>query len=704
MNIKEKSANATNVINISERYSLPFLTSSILDKRDVDLRDVKYYLEEDIIYEHSPFLVDDVYSACERINEALGVDGGEEEIITIFGDRDADGITATALMYLALQRLGAKKVITRLPHGDEDYGLSLDIATEIIESGTTLLITVDNGITSIEEISYLEKNGVSVIVLDHHLPGEKLPPAEAIFDPKVEGSGYPFNGLCGCAVAFKLSYALFFTRTPLWNSDIILLHAELGNDTIRVNAVRLENLIETERCSDEFLIGGKNSSSPLLSFLSRSLPIVVLDAEIEKGLLRKAFGKNVDISLYDFRDKLEKQMPKSRGKTLFDLSCVSRAARYQRENRELATLVSLFRSVSIRENKILTEAMADLTQLASIATIADLMPMKDENRLIVKRGLKLLSTKPMNSLSYLLSRQGLVNKPIDSTSISYKIAPVLNASGRLGCPEEALKLILSTTQSEIIERTDKLLELNSERQRREEEALGLIEEKAKSSYLENNGKVIMVESDKIERGITGSLASKLQNEYQIPCIVLAIKDEKISGSLRSPASFSSRDFLSLFSYLLEDYGGHKAAAGLRMDKSNLSEFTTRVKEYFETISETEAKDEEIEVDAVLKDSDLVKDVWSSLDIFSPYGQENETLKFYLTNVEIVDKKLMGENGKFMRLSLNIGGIVWPSIWWNPENIDQIKEKQRVNIVFTPEINWWKGVGKEQLNILKLEVI
>ncbi len=706
MKISLKSCDSERVNSLCERYGLSVFSSCIYNRREIEEDEIKYYLEDDIIYQHSPFSVDDVYSAIERIDEALDeTDGRKQEKITIYGDRDVDGITSTAIIYKTLKKLGAKSVETRLPVDDEGYGLSDKIVDEIIESGTTLVITVDNGISAIEEIKKLEKNGVSVIVLDHHLPLEQLPPSEAIFDPKVEGSGYPFSDLAGCGVAAKLSWALNFSRTPLWNSSVILLHAEPGNGTIRISGVRLENLMEVERCYDEFVEGEKGSiySSPLLSFLSSNTPIVVLDKDTELNLLKKAFGKGVDISIEDFRPNLEKIMPSCRGKSLFELSLRSRGARYSDGPKELETLISLFRSVSIYSFDSLTKDYEEIMILEAIGTIADLMPLKDENRLIVKKGLKLLSSKPPLCFSYLLSRQNLIGKPLSVSNVSYKITPILNASGRMGKPDIALSLLLSNSDDEIVRLTDSLIALNSERQKSEEDALESVTEKATESLKRSNGKIIIIDDEKISRGLTGSIASKLSNEYGVPCVVLASVEDTISGSLRCFDPFNARDFLSNFDYLFEDYGGHKYAAGLRMDKSKKDEFISLLYSYMETFEEEEENEKTIEVDAILDEKDLENDVWSSLNFFSPYGQESPELKFYIPSAIVREAYHVGNSDKFMRLSIEYGGYIWPSVWWNASNNESLLGRN-VSIVFTPEVNWWKGQGKEQLNIITIEPI
>lgn len=707
MKIELNSFDLEDVENFREKYHLSPLSATVMARRRIKESDVKYYLEDDIIYQHSPFTVDDVYTAIERIEDALDTsDGRDQEKIIIFGDRDVDGITATAIMYKTLKKLGAKYVDCRLPHQDEGYGLSGDICREIIDGGYTLCITVDNGISAIEEIKLLEKSGVDVIVLDHHIPLDELPPALAIFCPKVEGIGYPFDGLAGCAVAAKMCWALHFARTPLFNSSVILLHAEPGNETIRVDAVKVENLVAVKRISDDFLTSSRSSlfSSPLFPLLSENIPIVVLDKDTELTLLRKAFGSGVDIALEEFRGTMERVMPSTRSKTLFDLALHSRSANYGDGPREIETLLSLFRSVSIHSYPQLSDEFEEIQVLEAIGTIADLMPLLDENRLIVRKGLSILSKRPPESLAPLLSRQNLIGVPLTVSNVSFKITPVLNASGRMGEPETALSLLLSSSPTEIEEITQKLLSLNTERQKNEEKVMEAVLPLSKISLEKSEGRFIIVEDDSIPRGLTGAIASKLSNENSVPSIVLATTDDVVFGSLRCSGDWNAKEFLSIFSHLYEDYGGHRAAAGLRMMKERKDEFIAAVYSYVSSLSDEGKEEKGVEADAIISGKDLDEDVWKTLKVFQPFGQGNEELRFYLPRGRIREAYHVGNNARFMRLSIECGGYIWPSVWWNAENTQELLPGREVSLIFSPEINWWRGSGKEQLNIKEIELL
>ena len=705
MKVRIKNYDSSRARALSERFGIPLLASTIMARREMGDEEVMYSLEDDILYQHSPFTVDDVYTAIERIQEALDEEEGkEQEKILIFGDRDVDGVTSTAIMVRTLRKLGAKNVSWRLPHGDESYGLTSDAVDEILEMGVTLVITVDNGISAFEEIKRLELAGVSVIVLDHHIPGEKLPPAEALFDPKIEGSGYPFPHLAGCAVAAKLCWALHFASTPLWNSTLILLHAEPGNGTIRVTGAKLENLVVIDTCSDEFIEDGRNSlsTSRLLPFLSCGLPIVVLDKDTELSLLRRAFGKNVDIALEDFRPQMEKVMPKTRGKSLFDLYVYSRAAKYASSNKEMETLISLFKSSSIYSFPELTKGFEDIQQLEAIGTISDLMPMKDENRLIVKKGLKLMSRNPLPCLQYLIAKQNLFGKPISAVNVSFKIAPVLNAAGRMGKPEEALELLISEDPGVIEDLSLRLLDMNQQRQKSEEDIMEKVSVEAEESLIKNDGKIIIVDDPDVPRGLTGSIASRLSNEKSVPVIVMASVDGKVVGSMRCRDPWSAREFLSNFSYIFEDFGGHRFAAGFRLEEERKEELISSFEEYVSALPEIDQEEIEIEVDAQIPKEFMNENVWKTRELFEPFGQENEELLFYIPDGVIEEAYCVSNNPKYMRFTIRYGENSWPSVWWEARRNAEFTIGRHVSLVFSPETNWWKGVGKMQMHIKEME--
>lgn len=701
MKVRLGESNSDRVRSLSERFGISLLFATILDRRGIDNEELKFVFEDDFLYEHNPFQSDEIYSAVERINEAI--ENGER--IAIFGDRDTDGITATAILVKGFRKLGYDNLFWALPEGDDNYGLTDNAIDRIKASGATLLITVDNGITAVKEIGELQNSGIDVILTDHHIPALTLPPALSIIDPKIEGNGYPEENLAGCAVASKLLYALFLSRTDLYNSRIILLHAEPGNETISIGAVKLENLMEIGRIREEILIGGKNTLQleRLSSFLGSSTPIGVFDRSEELSLLRKAFPKNTEISLIELKGEISKVI-KVGNRSLFDLSKRSRGALYSSKDMELDTLISLYKTVALRTNENLSKGFDEFSQLRAIGTIADLMPLTGENRLIVRQGLKRLSERPIKTLLPLLSRQNLLLKPVSSRDVSFKIAPIINAAGRLGKADVALSLLLSDDESEINRLTDQLFDLNSERHRKEEELMSLIKGAAHSSFMENDEKIVIVEDDRIPRGLTGVMANRLQAEYQVPIMVIAYTENRLSGSMRSPEGFDARSFLSDFSPLFDDFGGHKNAAGFSLPIDNREEFLKSVKSRIETFENSGEKDQEIEVDLILPEKYMNDELWDLSDKMEPYGQENPPLRIYISSAEILEAHTLSGNQKYMGGTVKYGLYGWPFVWFNTDDRSKYRAGAKVDIVFSPGISFYRGERRKQLQIFKMDAV
>jgi len=221
--------------------------------------------------------------AVERINAA--VDSGES--ILIFGDRDVDGITATVLLQEALTEMGGQ-VQWMLPEGEETYGLSTKVIDRAADLGATLLVTVDCGVSNVSEVAYAAEKGIECIVIDHHNPPAELPAAVAVVDPKLPG--YPFRDLCGCAVAFKLEWALRFSRSSFFGAPVCLLNARPANETLMIEAVRLVNLVETDRVMENIVPGLVPFEKTRLAGFIDGDDVLVMDAGLHARLFTRAFG------------------------------------------------------------------------------------------------------------------------------------------------------------------------------------------------------------------------------------------------------------------------------------------------------------------------------------------------------------------------------------------------------------------------------
>ena len=418
------------------------------------------------------------------------------------------------------------------------------------------MITVDCGITGIEDIEYANGFGMDTIVTDHHEPLDILPNAIAVIDPKIQNSKYPFNQLAGVGVVFKLIQAL------------------------------------SKRLS--------------------------LD---EKEYLK-----------------------------YLDLVC--------------------------------------------LGTISDIVPLVDENRVITKLGLKLIETHRNLGLKSLIISSGY--KIINSTTISFGIAPRINACGRMGFAEDALKLFITKNINEVQELTKKLNDYNRERQETEkkifEEALEEIE---KNNELDNE--IIVVSKENWHHGVIGIVSSKITEMYMKPSILLCEEDGICKGSGRSVQGLDLHDALCKVSKNLEKYGGHAMAVGLSLKKENLENFKKEINQYIKSLNLEEVQPV-IDIDMEVDLKDLKIEVVNELKRLEPFGEANKMPNFIIKNLKIDAIRTLTE-GKHLKLSLRDENFKIDAIGFNlGELANEYKLGEKVDIVGNLEINSYNGVDNIQMNI------
>jgi single-stranded-DNA-specific exonuclease len=703
---KKLPVSAQEMRRLHEQYGLDVLSASILARRgQTSSEQVKFFLEQELTYLHNPFLFDDMEEVVDRINEAVA----EGEKVCVIGDRDVDGITSTALLVQELRSMGLD-VSYQLPEGDDPYGMTLSGVDKAHEDKVTLMITVDCGISNFAEIAHAHNLGIDTIVLDHHISGDTLPPALAIIDPKMPGSGYPFEHLAGCGVVAKVIWALRFSQTDFYREECLLLHAQPGHDTIIIQAMRIQNLLVIDRVIEEVNPGLISvSQSKVLSFLSCGLPILVLDAQAELVQLKQAFGKKVDVHLVEMRPQMEAVMPVMKNKGLFALSNLSRAIKYSSFGRdELQVLYTLFIAYCMKRYPSLDSDYESILDLVAIGTVADLMPMEDENRILVKRGLKVLTQGRRESLLPLFSMQNLLGKQLSTSDIAWQISPVINASGRMGKPSVALEMMLSTDPGQAEELAGQLLRLNKERQKLGEDAWTRLLSMAKESFEASGSKLVVVEDSTLSRGITGVMASRLLKQFNAPAIVLAtVGEERVSASMRSPDSFNAREFLSRFSDLFLDYGGHACAGGFSMDVSQLKVFKQRVMDEIDTMDCLPEEVEEVTIDCTLPEAYMTPDIIKVVEFFEPYGEKNPPLVLLMEGAVIENIQVMNnKNGsvQHVKMTLAFGQYKWPALYWSAA--DRIGKDfdvgTAVDIVFRLGRNYFRNQESLQITIIDLK--
>ena len=538
---------------LQEKYNINKLSATILSNRGIiEEKQIKKFLDPKRTDFYNPFLMPDMESAVNRILKAIE----NNEKIIIYGDYDVDGITSVTVLKSFFQDRGIH-VDEYIPNRlNEGYGLNKTAIEKISKQKYTLMITVDCGISAIEEIDYANQLGIETIVTDHHEPGNELPKALAVVDAKRKDNKYPCRNLAGVGVVFKLIQAL----------------------------------------------------------------------SIKLNLDEKEYLKYLDI--------------------------------------------------------------------VCVGTISDIVPLEDENRVIVKLGLKLVSQTRNLGLREILKLSGY--QQIDSTTISFGVAPRINACGRMGHQEDALKLFTTKDINEVIKLAEKLNEYNKERQDIEKniynEAIEIID---KDDLDKKNTIVVMGKN--WHHGVIGIVSSKITEQYFKPSILLCEEDDYGKGSGRSIPGFDLYKALTECKDTIDKFGGHSMAVGINVKKEQFNEFRNKL--------EGIAKEQHIEeivpilnIDAQVELDEINKDMVNSLKELEPYGEGNKMPIFAFKNLRIDSIRALSE-GKHLKLTLKDKKNIVNAIGFNLGYLSsEYKIGDKIDVVGNLEINSFNGVDNLQINI------
>lgn len=496
------------VQKLSQQLKMSNILTSILVNRNITSPEkIRIFLNPTRNDFYDPFLLNDMEIAVERILKAIE----QKEKVMIYGDYDADGITSITVLKKFLEERGLI-VDYYIPNRlEEGYGLNKNAIEKIAKQKYSLMITVDCGISAIEEIKLANNLGIETIITDHHETVEILPEAMAVVDPKRKDNTYPFRDLAGVGVVYKLIQAL---------------------------SIRL-------------------------------------------GLEEKEFLKYLDI--------------------------------------------------------------------VCIGTISDIVPLVDENRVIAKLGLKLIERTKNKGLKRLI--EACNYSSIDANMISFGVAPRINACGRMGFQEEAIRLFLSDDEAEVATITQKLNEYNKERQDTEkkifEEAISKIQ---KEKMQENN--CIILGGENWHHGVIGIVSSKITDMYFKPSLLICFEGDMGKGSGRSIPGFDLHHALMETGDYLEKFGGHSMAVGLSVKKEKFEEF----KKKFEELAKESNIQEIIPViyiDEEITMKEMTLELMQELKQLEPFGEKNKEPLFMLRNVKIDSIRSLSE-GKHIKLTLKEG--------------------------------------------------
>ena len=352
------------------------------------------------------------------------------------------------------------------------------------------------------------------------------------------------------------------------------------------------------------------------------------------------------------------------------------------------------------------KTQADL-QLVMLAALADIMPLHNENRILVRQGLAALNGgEVIPGLRELLARLNMLGKRITSTDISWNVVPVLNAAGRLGRSELAVELFLSETSQQRDTIAEQIIQLNKDRRQLGTDAWGYVEKQAYESFEKYNKKLVVVVEPRIHRGISGILAAQLVKVFEVPSIAITIlEDGTAVGSVRSTRGFDVTPMLDSCGELFLNHGGHNYAAGFSLNKENLDALLQHFLEYTAVIELEDNQDSTLQTDTEIPHDYLTPNLLKTIDLFEPYGEGNPQLLFFSRKLKIVGADIIGKGEKkHLKLVLAGGKHKWPALFWNEaERLGRdFALGDTIDVVYRLERNLFNGMETAQMIVQEVE--
>lgn len=550
---------------IGSEFGIDPVIARLIRNRDIqDMKEIRSYLYGTLAEIPSPWKMKDMERAVQILQKKIT----QKKKIRIIGDYDIDGVTATCILLKGLKRLNAN-VDTYIPDRVKDgYGMHEQLIDKALEDGIDTILTCDNGIAAAAEIEYAKKEGLTVIVTDHHdIPFRDtedgriwiIPKADAVVNPKQNDCLYPNKNICGAVVAWKLIWALY---------------ERLGID-----------------CDE----------------------------------------------IWDF------------------------------------------------------------LELAAIATVGDVMDLQGENRIIVKEGLKKLSSTSFEGLKALICVNNLEGAEITAYHVGFVIGPCINASGRLDTAARSLELLLADNMEDAMKLADDLYDLNQSRKAMTEQG----KEQAIQSIEENNlgkDRVLVVYLPDCHESLAGIIAGRIREAYNKPVFVLTKGADGVKGSGRSIEAYSMYEELVKCSDLLTQFGGHPMAAGLSMEEKNVELFRRRLNDNC-TLTEQDLIPK-IMIDVPMPISYLSKKLTEQLKVLEPFGKGNSKPLFAQKNLRAVGIRVLGRNRNVAKMLLiDENGIKMDAVYFGEaqEFVDFVQAHDTISVTYYPEINVFQG--RENLQVV-----
>lgn len=543
-NIAELDRQEANAIQ--NEYGLPAIIAMLLQTRGIKTREeIEDFLnnESEIA---SPFEIKDMDKAADRVQRAI--ESGE--LICVYGDYDADGVTSTALLYSYLETVGAN-VIYYIPSREtEGYGMNIGAVDALAEKGVKLIITVDNGIAANKEIAHAKALGIDTVVTDHHMPIDELPNACAVVDLHRPDCPSKFKQLSGVGVAFKLIMAL-----------------------------------EGEFC-------------------------------------------DVDMLLDNYAD------------------------------------------------------------LLSIGTIGDIVELKGENRVFVKRGLQSIINSDRPGITALIENSGLTGKPLTAGKVSFTLVPRINAVGRLGLSGKSVELLLTEDYGEAQQIAQAMGDDNAERRQIETEILQKIDLEIQQNPSLVLDKIIVIDGENWHQGVIGIVASRVKEAYGKPAIIISRDGENAKASGRSVEGFALCDAVAECAELLTHFGGHPMAVGLSLASENIELFRKRINEYANSIDSMPF--DALKIDFKLNPAGVTLDIAEEIKELQPFGSGNPTPVFGLYNMKI-NSIIPLSNNKHLKLIISRADTTLAAMMFFTSTDEfPYKKGDTVDFAVTLDVNEYNG--------------
>jgi single-stranded-DNA-specific exonuclease len=546
----------------------PLVAQLLLNRGISDPGRAARFLEARLSSLHDPESLPGAADAAERIVRAIRAN----RRIIIYGDYDVDGVCGTSVLWACLRLAGAEHVGYYIPHRvDEGYGVNAEALTHLVkDEGAALIVTVDCGISAVNEARLARELGVELIITDHHTIGPELPPADGIVHPRLPGSEYPCGDLCGAGVAFKLAWQIC---------------KGFGD--------------------------GKKASPHLRDFLVRS------------------------------------------------------------------------------------------TALVALATIADVVPIQDENRILVRHGLAGLLGDPSAGLRALMEVAGCLDRrKLTTGTVGFGLAPRINAAGRMERARMAVEMLTTDDAALARKLASELDECNKRRQEVEQsivsEAHAIIEARGGSTSLG----ALVVGKAGWHPGVIGIVAGRIAETYHRPAVVVALGDEVGQGSARSIPGFNLYDAISACSDGLLGFGGHSAAAGLRLPTAQFDAFAARFESHCRGSISSEQLEKVVDIDAEVPLGALTTRVVEEIEWLEPHGIGNQRPLLVATRVKVLgEPKVVGAWQNHLQLRLSQGDVTLKAIAWNmADRGKKLAANSVCSLAFHASINEWNGRREVQLEI------